>query len=54
MLQPITSAWIIEQGKALGFDKVGIAPTADLENLSRFPEWLERGFAGEMRYLHNP
>lgn len=54
MFQPITSAWIIDQGKALGFDKVGIAPAVDLEDLSRLPEWLEHGFAGEMRYLHNP
>ncbi len=44
----------IELGRAVGFDKVGVAPAADLPELARFPEWLERGYAGEMDYLKNP
>ncbi len=46
--------WVMEQGRAVGFDKVGVAPAADLPELARFPEWLERGYAGEMDYLKNP
>ncbi len=45
---------VIEQGRAVGFDKVGVAPATDLPELARFPEWLERGYAGEMDYLKNP
>ncbi len=46
--------WVMEQGRAVGFDKVGVAPAADLPELAGFPEWLERGYAGEMDYLKNP
>ncbi len=45
---------VIELGRAVGFTKVGVAPAADLPELARFPEWLERGHAGEMDYLKNP
>jgi len=50
----LSTAWVIEQGRALGFDRVGVAPVDDVPSLARFPEWLARGFAGEMDYLHNP
>jgi len=50
----ILTQWVIEQGRAVGFTKVGVAPAADLPELARFPEWLERGYAGEMDYLKNP
>ena len=45
--------WIAERARALGFDLCGVAPVATehLVELSRFPEWLDRGYAGEMRYL---
>jgi epoxyqueuosine reductase len=49
----VSTAWVIEQGRALGFDRVGIAPVDDVPGLARFPEWLARGYAGEMRYLHD-
>jgi len=45
--------WIKEQGRALGFARVGIAPAEGVEGLDFFPEWLARGYAGEMDYLHN-
>jgi len=35
----------------LGFDACGIAPAADLPELSFFGRWLDRGYAGEMGYL---
>ncbi len=46
--------WIKEQGRALGFDRVGIAPVGDFPELAFFREWKRRGLAGEMDYLHDP
>jgi epoxyqueuosine reductase len=46
--------WIKQQGRAAGFDRVGVAPATDLPELIHFPDWLERGHAGQMDYLHNP
>jgi epoxyqueuosine reductase len=43
-----------EQGRALGFDRVGIAPVGDFPELAFFREWKQRGLAGEMDYLHDP
>jgi epoxyqueuosine reductase len=48
------SPWIKERGRALGFDRVGIAPAGDLPELAHFPEWLERGYAGQLDYMDNP
>lgn len=38
---------------ALGFDLCGIAPAAALPELTRLREWLDRGYAGGMAYLHH-
>ncbi|MDA2912821.1 tRNA epoxyqueuosine(34) reductase QueG [Acidobacteriia bacterium AH_259_A11_L15] len=46
--------WIKQKGRELGFDRVGFAPATDLPELARFPEWLERGYAGKMDYMRNP
>ncbi len=46
--------WIVEHGRAIGFDRVGIAPATDLPELAHLPEWLARGHAGQMDYLHDP
>lgn len=40
------------QARALGFDLCGVAPAAALPELARLPDWLARGRAGEMAYLH--
>jgi epoxyqueuosine reductase len=45
--------WVVEQARALGCDLCGVAPAADFPELSRLSEWLARGYAGEMRYLHD-
>jgi len=47
--------WITERARAAGFDLCGVAPVdADQwKELDRLPEWLKRGYAGEMRYLHD-
>jgi epoxyqueuosine reductase len=39
--------------RAAGFDLCGVAPAADFPELANLDEWLERGYAGEMRYLHD-
>ena len=42
---------IIELARAAGFDLCGVAPAADFPELAHLGEWLERGHAGEMKYL---
>jgi epoxyqueuosine reductase len=58
--------WICEQARACGFDLCGVVSIAGsaggvdnsagatLEELARLPEWLARGYAGEMSYLSDP
>jgi epoxyqueuosine reductase len=48
------TARILEISRALGFDLCGVAPAADFPELARLEDWLARGHAGEMGYLHNP
>ncbi len=60
--------WIDERARAAGFDLCGVAPLGEeselsagrdnagaepFEELSRLTEWLGRGYAGEMKYLHD-
>jgi epoxyqueuosine reductase len=42
---------VIERARAIGFDLCGIAVPEDFAELERLPEWLARGYAGEMAYL---
>ena len=46
------SSEIKRQAKAIGFDLCGIAPVASYPELGFLREWLDRGYAGEMQYLH--
>jgi len=56
------TAWLGQRARALGFDLCGtVSLTVDsgtsegiLRELSRLPEWLARGYAGEMKYLDDP
>ena len=41
-----------EQARALGFDLVGVAPAGPADGFDRLRDWLARGFAGEMHYMH--
>lgn len=40
------------RARELGFALSGIAPATDADGFSHFRDWLARGFAGEMSYLH--
>jgi len=48
----LTEADIKSQAQALGFDLCGIAPATALPELTHLRDWLDRGYAGEMVYLH--
>lgn len=47
----LSSAAIKQHAAELGFDLCGIAPAQDFPELKFLPEWLARGYAGEMEYL---
>lgn len=47
----MNAADIKRKARDLGFDRCGIAPAADLPELTFFREWLARGYAGTMAYL---
>ena len=42
---------IKERARRTGFDLVGIAPLGPSPEALFYPQWLERGYAGEMKYL---
>jgi epoxyqueuosine reductase len=46
--------WIVDQAKSLGFDLCGVVRAEKFPELERIPEWLARGYAGEMKYLSDP
>jgi epoxyqueuosine reductase len=54
MQPPADTDWLVARAKTLGFDLCGVAAAEDLADPARLNEWLERGYAGEMRYLHDP
>lgn len=43
---------IKEQAQVLGFELAGIAAATAADNFDRLQEWLARGCAGEMAYMH--
>ena len=50
--RPLTAADVKSEARAAGFDLCGIAPAASYPELGFLGEWLSRGYAGEMHYLH--
>jgi epoxyqueuosine reductase len=48
----VLEALIKDQARSFGFELVGIAPATPADGFERYREWLDRGFAGEMDYLH--
>ncbi len=48
----MTSEAVKREAIAAGFDLCGIAPAAAFPELAFLREWLDRGYAGEMHYMH--
>jgi epoxyqueuosine reductase len=48
------TAWIVDRAKAEGFDLCGVVRAEKFPELAHTSEWLERGYAGEMKYLRDP
>lgn len=48
------TAWICERAREVGFDLCGVAHPEALAELANLPEWLARGYAGEMKYMQDP
>lgn len=47
------TAWVCERAHSIGFDLCGVANPNAMAELVHLPEWLARGYAGEMKYLHD-
>jgi epoxyqueuosine reductase len=47
----VTASEVKARAAEIGFDLCGIAPAAGFKELAFLPEWLERGYAGEMHYM---
>jgi epoxyqueuosine reductase len=52
IIEAVTSDDIKGRAVELGFDLCGIAPAAAFKELAFLDDWLARGYAGEMQYLH--
>jgi epoxyqueuosine reductase len=48
----LTTAEVKSEARAAGFDLCGVAPVAEFPELNFLTEWLARGYAGEMHYMH--
>lgn len=49
---PITSDIVKREAVSAGFDLCGIAPASSFPELAFLRDWLDRGYAGEMHYMH--
>jgi epoxyqueuosine reductase len=54
MYDAAASEWITARANELGFDLCGIASAEGLADPADLKEWLARGYAGQMRYMHDP
>ena len=50
-LQPVSSRLIRQLAAEVGFRPAGVAGAEAAPDFPRFRDWMERGLAGEMRYL---
>src|SRR6185436_4873047 len=48
----LTTAEVKSEARAAGFDLCGVTAVADYPELNFLAEWLARGYAGEMHYMH--
>lgn len=44
--------WIKRQAQELSFELVGVAPAVPPTHAQVYQQWLQKGYAGEMNYLH--
>lgn len=51
-VDPTLAVRLKSRATELGFALSGIAPATDADGFPRYQQWLDRGFAGEMDYLH--
>jgi epoxyqueuosine reductase len=54
MTVPGDTAWIVHRAKSLGFDLCGVVRADKFPELEHTPDWLARGYGGEMKYLSDP
>jgi epoxyqueuosine reductase len=54
MMPLADTLWIVDRAKSLGFDLCGVVRAEKFPELEQTPEWLARGYAGEMKYLADP
>jgi epoxyqueuosine reductase len=54
MMPLADTLWIVDKAKYLGFDLCGVVRAEKFPELEQTPEWLARGYAGEMKYLADP
>jgi epoxyqueuosine reductase len=47
----VTAETVKRVARECGFELCGVAPAGPVEDFDRFERWLQRGMAGEMRYL---
>jgi epoxyqueuosine reductase len=48
------TAWIADRAKSLGFDRCEVVRAENFPELGRLPQWLAKGYSGEMKYLADP
>jgi epoxyqueuosine reductase len=51
MTVPGDTIWIVDRAKSLGFDLCGVVRAEKFPELEHTPDWLARGYGGEMKYL---
>jgi epoxyqueuosine reductase len=51
MINASATTWISERASQLGFAMAGVVRAEKFPELAKQPEWLARGYAGEMKYL---
>ncbi len=54
MTVPGDTAWIVDRAESLGFDLCGVVCADKFPELEHTPDWLARGYGGEMKYLSDP
>jgi epoxyqueuosine reductase len=54
MIRNADTTWIADRAKSLGFDRCGVVRAENFPELERMPEWLAKGYSGEMHYLADP